>query len=56
MRNPLGDVVGKVDALALGLRPEDRDPRFEVGLIDLGDEALKETTSESLLKSREVAR
>ena len=54
--DPLGHVVGKGDALAFGLRTKDRDAGLEVGLIDLGDESLEETATETILESGEVAR
>ena len=55
MGDPLGYVIRQRDPFTFGLRTKDRDPGFEVGLVDLGDQALEETTSESLLESRQVA-
>ena len=54
--DPLGDVVGQGDALALGLRAQDGDAGLEVGLVDLGDEPLEQAATEPVLQSREVAR
>ena len=50
----VGDVVGQPDPLDRGLLLEDRDPRLEVGRLDVGDEAPLEAGAQALLDLRDV--
>ena len=60
-RDPAGDElehlrVGDVDVVGLDLLAQDRDPRLEVGRLDVGDQAPLEARAQPLLERRDVAR